>query len=101
MLKACVAEVKKLGGEPFIIPAMGSHGGATAEGQLDLLAHYGITPETMGCEIRASMETVQLGAVEESPGLLRPDRLRAGRRRHPGRRGSNRIPISTARSNPA
>lgn len=64
VLKASVDEVRKLGGEPFIIPAMGSHGGATAEGQIDLLAHYGITPELMGCEIRASMETVELGTVE-------------------------------------
>ncbi len=63
VLKACVVEVRKLGGDPFIIPAMGSHGGATAEGQLNLLAHYGITPELMDCEIRASMETVHLGTV--------------------------------------
>ena len=63
VLKACVHEVRKLGGEPFIIPAMGSHGGATAEGQLEVLSHYGITPELMGVEIRASMETVELGDV--------------------------------------
>ena len=47
----------------FIVPAMGSHGGATAEGQLAVLAGYGITAETMGCEIRSSMETVDLGEV--------------------------------------
>jgi hypothetical protein len=64
VLRACVAEARKLGAEPFIIPAMGSHGGATAEGQLNVLAHYGITPAAMGCEIRASMETVELGRVE-------------------------------------
>jgi hypothetical protein len=64
VLKAAVAEVKKLGGEPFIIQAMGSHGGATAEGQLSILEHYGITPEKMGCEVRASMETVRLGEVD-------------------------------------
>jgi hypothetical protein len=63
VLKACVVEVRRLGGAPFIIPAMGSHAGATAEGQLELLAHYGITPELMGAEIRASMETVDLGTV--------------------------------------
>ena len=40
---------------------MGSHGGATAEGQLDVLAHYGITEATMGCEVRASMDVVQVG----------------------------------------
>ena len=51
----------------FIVPAMGSHGGATAEGQLAVLAGYGITPEAMGCEIRSSMETVELGEV--GPGV--------------------------------
>ncbi|HWI66201.1 MAG TPA: hypothetical protein VNT75_30585 [Symbiobacteriaceae bacterium] len=65
VLKAAVAEVKARGAVPFIIPAMGSHGGATAEGQLEVLESYGITPETMGCEIRSSMETVELGQVEE------------------------------------
>ena len=53
--------VREQGAVPFIVPAMGSHGGATAEGQLEVLAGYGITPETMGCEIRSSMETVLLG----------------------------------------
>lgn len=63
--RAAVKAVRKQGGEVFIIPAMGSHGGATAEGQLEVLASYGITPEAMGCEIRSSMETVELGTVEE------------------------------------
>src|SRR5207253_1433610 len=45
---------------PFIIPAMGSHGGATAEGQAQLLASYGVTEREMGCPIRSSMEVVQL-----------------------------------------
>ncbi len=53
--------VKSRGAIPFIVPAMGSHGGATAEGQLEVLAGYGITPETMGCEIRSSMDVVHLG----------------------------------------
>lgn len=65
VLQACVNEVRKLGGEPFIVPAMGSHGGATAEGQRTLLAHYGIVAERMGCEIRANMETVCLGTVAD------------------------------------
>jgi hypothetical protein len=63
ILKACVEQVKARGATPLIVPAMGSHGGATVEGQLSILAHYGITPERMGCEIRASMETVLLGHV--------------------------------------
>ncbi len=53
--------VRSRGAIPFIVPAMGSHGGATAEGQLEVLAGYGITPDSMGCEIRSSMETVHLG----------------------------------------
>ncbi|HUQ71835.1 MAG TPA: lactate racemase domain-containing protein [Planctomycetaceae bacterium] len=56
--KAVVDHVKQLGGVPFIVPAMGSHGGGTAEGQAKILAGYGITPETMGCELRASMDTI-------------------------------------------
>ena len=53
--------VRSRGASPFIVPAMGSHGGATAEGQRALLAGYGITEEAMGCPIRSSMETVYLG----------------------------------------
>jgi len=65
VLRAAVAEVRRRGAEPFIVPAMGSHGGATAEGQLDVLAAYGITPEAMGCQILSSLQTVSLGEVEE------------------------------------
>ncbi len=64
VLRACVDEVRKRGGEPFIIPAMGSHGGATAEGQMALIEHYGVTEEAMGAPLRASMETVHLGTLE-------------------------------------
>ena len=56
--KAIVSHVRRLGGVPFIVPAMGSHGGGTAEGQQEILAGYGITPEAMGCEVRSSMDTV-------------------------------------------
>ena len=59
--RSIAAFVKSRGAIPFIVPAMGSHGGATAEGQTELLAGYGITPEKMGCEILSSMETVLLG----------------------------------------
>lgn len=62
--KAVVDFVKSRGATPFIVPAMGSHGGATAQGQLDILAGYGITPDTMGCEIRSSMEVVELGVSD-------------------------------------
>ncbi|KJS84384.1 MAG: hypothetical protein JM58_11100 [Peptococcaceae bacterium BICA1-8] len=49
--------------EPFIIPAMGSHGGATAEGQVKVLAEYGITEETMGVPIKSSLDVVEVGSV--------------------------------------
>lgn len=62
--KAIVDFVKEKGAHPFIVPAMGSHGGATAEGQLEVLASYQITPETMGCPIKSSMEVVELGVSE-------------------------------------
>lgn len=52
---------KEKGAHPFIVPAMGSHGGALAEGQKELLAGYDITEESMGCPIKSSMETVLLG----------------------------------------
>lgn len=60
-LRAIAAYVRGKGGSPFIVPAMGSHGGATAEGQRELLRHYGITEETMGCPILSSMEVEYLG----------------------------------------
>jgi hypothetical protein len=56
-----VRELQALGAEPFVFPAMGSHGGATAEGQLGVLAEWGVTPERMGCEVRSSMEVVRIG----------------------------------------
>lgn len=62
---AVVAEVRRLGGDPFVIPAMGSHGGATPEGQVAMLAHLGVTEESVGAPIRASMETVVLGEVAD------------------------------------
>ena len=62
--RSVVNFVKSRGATPFIVPAMGSHGGATAEGQRQLLAGYGITEDAMGCEIRSSMETVLLGRSE-------------------------------------
>lgn len=59
-----VEEVKKCGGEPFIIPTMGSHGGGTAEGQKELLESLGITKETVKAPIRATMEVEQIGETE-------------------------------------
>jgi len=56
-----VALVKESGGDPFIVPAMGSHGGATPAGQIEVLAGLGISEATMGCPIHATMEVVDTG----------------------------------------
>jgi hypothetical protein len=59
-----VAEVvRQAGAQPFVVPAMGSHGGATADGQRHVLAEYGITEASVGAPIRASMDTVELGRL--------------------------------------
>lgn len=61
ILRAVAAKVKEMGGEPFLIPAMGSHGGATAEGQKKILEELGITPEFVGAPVLSSMEIVKVG----------------------------------------
>ncbi len=63
--KQIVHQVKLLGCVPFIVPAMGSHGGATAEGQLKVLGQYGVTSSAIGCEFRSSMDTVQVCQAKE------------------------------------
>lgn len=65
IVRGTVEGVKAQGYEPFVFPAMGSHGGATAEGQREVLASYGITPESMGCEIRATMDVEEIGTTED------------------------------------
>ncbi len=57
--------LKAQGAEPFVFPGMGSHGGATAEGQREILEGYGVTPDFIGAEIRASMDSVQIGVTPE------------------------------------
>ena len=64
LTRAVVDCVRDLGGMPFILPAMGSHGGATAEGQVEILASYGITEASMGAPVEATMDVVQVGTVE-------------------------------------
>jgi hypothetical protein len=63
--KSVVRQIKELGGNPFIIPAMGSHGGATPEGQIKVLQKYGISESTMGCPIRSTMEVVRIGDARD------------------------------------
>jgi len=63
--RAIVDFVKDCGASPFIFPAMGSHGGATAQGQRAILYGYGVTEEAMGCPILSSMEVVEVGQTED------------------------------------
>jgi hypothetical protein len=65
ILKATADYVKELGGRPFLVPTMGSHGGGTAEGQRAVLESYGITEAFVGAPIRASMEVVSMGSTPE------------------------------------
>lgn len=66
LITKCIADFVKLkGASPFIVPAMGSHGGATAEGQRDILAGYGIVEEYVGCPIISSMEVKKIGQTED------------------------------------
>ena len=60
LVRETVAAVMEAGGNPFIVPAMGSHGGATAEGQIDVLLQLGISEESVGAPILSSMEVIKL-----------------------------------------
>ena len=64
IITAVVKELKQRGASPFVVPAMGSHGGATAEGQRQVIAEFGITEANVGCPIVSSMDTVELGQLE-------------------------------------
>ncbi|MCD6334511.1 MAG: DUF2088 domain-containing protein [Candidatus Latescibacteria bacterium] len=65
ILKTVAEHLREIGARPFIVPAMGSHGGGTAEGQQEVLRHIGITEARMGVPIRASMEVVKIGETPE------------------------------------
>lgn len=67
VVAATVAVLRGHGADVFVVPAMGSHGGATPEGQIEVLASLGVTPDRIGCEIRSSMETTLLGDVDGVP----------------------------------
>lgn len=64
LVRGTVAALLELGAKPFVVPAMGSHGGATADGQRQMLHDLGITEETVGAEIRATMDTVVVAHTE-------------------------------------
>ncbi len=70
IVRAVVGRLREAGSRPFVFPAMGSHGGATAEGQKALLAELGITNESVGAEIRATMEVKQIGQIPDGPPLF-------------------------------
>lgn len=65
VVKAAVDWLTAVGAAPFVVPAMGSHGGATADGQLEMLAGLGITSESVGCPVEATMETVVIGTLPD------------------------------------
>ncbi|CAB4362940.1 unannotated protein [freshwater metagenome] len=77
LLRGAIAGLRALGAEPFVVPAMGSHGGAKAEGQLAMLESLGITEESVGAEIRATMETVEVARTPDGMPLYL-DRHAAG-----------------------
>jgi hypothetical protein len=70
VLRTVVQFLMQMGARPFLVPAMGSHGGATAEGQERVLASFGITEDSMGVPIRSSMDVESLGTTEEGYPLI-------------------------------
>jgi hypothetical protein len=64
IIRLLVDELRRIDLQPFIVPAMGSHGGATSDGQSRILANYGITEAAMGCPIKSSMEVIEVGKVK-------------------------------------
>lgn len=95
LVRGVVGFVRNLGAEPFIVPAMGSHGGGTADGQVEILKKLGITEESVHAKIIASMEVVQVGTTSkglpayidkqafESDGIILLNRIKA----HPSFQG--------------
>ncbi len=66
VLRTCIAAVRERGGEPFLYPAMGSHGKGTAEGQVEVLRHLGITESSMGVPIHGELEMVEIDRILDS-----------------------------------
>lgn len=69
IVRTVVEEIRALGAHPFVFPAMGSHGGATAPGQIEMLASLGVTPQSVGAEILATMEVKEIGRLPDGPPL--------------------------------
>ncbi len=70
IVRSAIDTLQRWGLSPFIVPAMGSHGGATADGQRQLLEDYGVTSQAMGCDIRSSMDVVALDHGDLPHGLF-------------------------------
>ena len=70
VIKEVVSFLKKQGAKPFVIPAMGSHGGSTAEGQKAIITEYGVTEEYIGCPVLATMETKEIGRLDDGRPIL-------------------------------
>jgi hypothetical protein len=70
VVRAVVEWLRARGAAPFLIPAMGSHGGATAAGQVDVLASLGVSEQTAGAPIRPAMDAVELGLTEDGASVF-------------------------------
>lgn len=70
IIRETVSFLKEMGAEPFVIPAMGSHGGSSAEGQLDVIHGYGVTEENVGCPVIATMEVKKIGELDDGRPIL-------------------------------
>ena len=70
VIREVAAFLKEQGASPFVVPAMGSHGGATAEGQKAIVTEYGVTEEYVGCPVLATMEVKQIGTLDDGRPIL-------------------------------
>jgi hypothetical protein len=70
IVRTVASALEAAGAKPFILPAMGSHGGATAEGQKRVLAAYGVTAQSVGCPVEATMDVAQVDALEDGTPVL-------------------------------
>jgi hypothetical protein len=77
IIKEIASLIKEKGAFPFVIPAMGSHGGSTAEGQTAILREYNVTEDNIGCPIKATMETTQIGTMKDDGAPILIDRYAA------------------------
>ena len=70
IIREVVLWLKEMGARPFVIPAMGSHGGSTAEGQLAVIHEYGVTEDYVGCPVIATMECAKIGELDDGRPIL-------------------------------